>query len=101
MQYYSLTHDASGRKIKKRNPTGEVFAKYKKPMNGVNKMPSYSYRGMDAQYVSREATVYSCHKTESPKYTGTLVKGISTMHKSNAVPIINKEEAKEHASMRR
>ena len=26
-------------------------------------------------------------------YTGTLVKGIATMHKSNAVPVINKEEA--------
>lgn len=40
-------------------------------------------------------------KVESPKYTGTLIKGISTMHKSNLVPIINQEEAKEHASMRR
>jgi len=30
-----------------------------------------------------------------------LVKGISTMHKSNAVPIINEEQAKEHANMRR
>jgi hypothetical protein len=101
MRYYSLTHDYDGRKIKKRKPKGEVFTKYKKPMSGVNKMPSYSYRGMDTQYASREATVYTCHKTESPKYTGTLVKGISTMHKSNAVPIINESEAKEHASMRR
>ena len=40
-------------------------------------------------------------KIDPPKYTGTLVKGISTMHKSNAVPILNQEEAKEHASMRR
>lgn len=43
----------------------------------------------------------SCARKESPKYTGTLVKGISTMHKSNAVPIIDEREAKEHASMRR
>lgn len=40
-------------------------------------------------------------KVESKKYTGTLVKGISTMHKSNAVPIIDESEAKEHANMRR
>lgn len=40
-------------------------------------------------------------KVEPQKYTGTLVKGISTMHKSNAVPILSKEEAKDHASMRR
>lgn len=34
-------------------------------------------------------------------YTGTLIKGIATMHKSNAVPIINDEQAKEISSMRR
>ena len=34
-------------------------------------------------------------------YTGTLIKGIATMHKSNAVPIINDQEAKDIASMRR
>lgn len=34
-------------------------------------------------------------------YTGTLVTGIATMHKSNAVPIINKEQAIEIANMRR
>lgn len=40
-------------------------------------------------------------KSEPMKYTGTLVKGISTMHKSNAVPIIDAQEAKDHANMRR
>ena len=34
-------------------------------------------------------------------YTGTKVKGIGTMHKSNAVPIFSDEEAKEISSMRR
>lgn len=34
-------------------------------------------------------------------YTGTLIKGIATMHKSNAVPVINKEQATEISSMRR
>jgi hypothetical protein len=38
---------------------------------------------------------------DSPRYTGTLVKGIGTMHKSNAVPIINEEEMKDIARMRR
>lgn len=42
-----------------------------------------------------------CSKREPNQYTGTLVKGIATMHKSNAVPIIDKEQAKEIASMRR
>lgn len=40
-------------------------------------------------------------RKETPRYTGTYVKGISTMHKSNAVPIVSKEEAMEHSQMRR
>jgi hypothetical protein len=35
------------------------------------------------------------------KYTGTLVKGIATMHKSNAVPVISQQEAEDIAKMRR
>ena len=34
-------------------------------------------------------------------YTGTKVKGIATMHKSNAVPIFSDEEAVDIAHMRR
>jgi hypothetical protein len=34
-------------------------------------------------------------------YTGTKVKGIGTMHKSNAVPIFSDDEAREISSMRR
>jgi hypothetical protein len=34
-------------------------------------------------------------------YTGTKVKGIATMHKSNAVPVFSNEEAVEISKMRR
>jgi hypothetical protein len=37
----------------------------------------------------------------SPQYTGTKVKGIGTMHKSNAVPVFSDEEAHDIATMRR
>ena len=37
----------------------------------------------------------------SPVYTGTKVKGIATMHKSNAVPVFSDEEAVEISRMRR
>jgi hypothetical protein len=38
----------------------------------------------------------------APKvYTGTKVKGIATMHKSNAVPVFSDEEAIEISKMRR
>lgn len=38
---------------------------------------------------------------QSPQYTGTKIKGIGTMHKSNAVPIFSDDEAKDIANMRR
>lgn len=44
---------------------------------------------------------HDCSKKESPVYTGTKVKGIGTMHKSNAVPIFSDEEAVEISKMRR
>jgi hypothetical protein len=34
-------------------------------------------------------------------YTGTAMKGIGTLHKSNAVPIFSQEEAEDQAKMRR
>lgn len=37
----------------------------------------------------------------SPVYTGTKVKGIATMHKSNAVPVFSDEEAADISKMRR
>jgi hypothetical protein len=43
----------------------------------------------------------ACTKPAPKQYTGTKVKGIGTMHKSNAVPIFSDEEAKDIATMRR
>lgn len=40
-------------------------------------------------------------KKPAPVYTGTLIKGIATMHKSNAVPVFNNEQAQDIAKMRR
>lgn len=40
-------------------------------------------------------------KAPTKIYTGTLIKGIATMHKSNAVPVINEEQAIDIARMRR
>jgi hypothetical protein len=42
-----------------------------------------------------------CTKKENPVYTGSAIKGIGTMHKSNAVPIFSDEQAVEIATMRR
>ena len=44
----------------------------------------------------------SCAKRESQQYTGDLIIGIGTMHKSNAVPIMRgTKQAEEIAKMRR
>lgn len=81
-------------------PRGETYKKY------VPKEPTYDIRTQP--YRRDEGVVYKSApmgsvgaKVESQKYTGTLVKGISTMHKSNAVPIIDQEQATEIAQMRR
>ena len=40
-------------------------------------------------------------KKDANVYTGDYIKGIATMHKSNAVPITSKEQAIDSANMRR
>jgi hypothetical protein len=42
-----------------------------------------------------------CTKAPDKVYTGDKIKGIGTMHKSNAVPIFSNEEAVEISKMRR
>ena len=54
------------------------------------------------KYPSLETFQGSCTKPIHGKvYTGTAMKGIGTLHKSNAVPIFTDEEARDQASMRR
>lgn len=88
-------------RIKKPDPRDR---KYFKPL--VRK-PDWRSIAMDEhrqKYPSLEISTIDnggCRKKESPKYTGTLIKGIATMHKSNAVPVIDDQHAKDIARMRR
>ena len=50
---------------------------------------------------SRDTGWVPCVKHTDQAYTGTKVKGIGTMHKSNAVPIFSDEEAIDISKMRR
>ncbi len=60
------------------------------------------YRGADQPKIpSLPFTGGPCLKPEQKVYTGTKVKGIGTMHKSNAVPIFSDEEAVDISKMRR
>lgn len=64
-------------------------------------VPPKTYVRETPNYPSLETGKGIAERIEPQKYTGTLVKGIATMHKSNAVPVINEEEAKDIANMRR
>ena len=53
-------------------------------------------------YPSLDTGTYSAYAKESPKYTGDLIVGIGTMHKSKAIPIMrDTDQAKDIARMRR
>lgn len=91
-EYIQIIH---GLKPKPKNNTYDTFKE-------LDVSPRYRTSGTEhipSRFSGGSAN--SCSKKEPMRYTGTLIKGISTMHKSNAVPIIDEREAKEHASMRR
>lgn len=77
--------------------------KTKASSTGTYKPQPEPYRRQTAHHPSLMTTGgdYSCTKPAPKVYTGTLIKGIATMHKSNAVPVINDQEAKDIATMRR
>ncbi len=63
--------------------------------------PPKTWRGSDAPKLPSRDTGGNAVLRPSPVYTGTKVKGIATMHKSNAVPVFSDEEAVAISSMRR
>jgi len=93
---------------KKRKVKGVIARKYSRSSTilGVEKLPSLSYGSRAGADTARNIQslqtdrIYT-EKRESLKYTGTLVKGIATMHKSNAVPVIDEEQMKDISRMRR
>lgn len=51
------------------------------------------------KYPSSNSMNGSTAKKEQQVYTGDLIVGIATMHKSNAVPVMNKQQAKDISRM--
>ena len=93
---------------KKRKQKGVVAKKYNKSsaILGVEKLPSLSYGSRVGADTARNIQSLNSdkiftEKRESLMYTGTLVKGIAMMHKSNAVPVIDEEQMKDISRMRR
>lgn len=81
--------------VKKYEPKKPV--KYK----AVTWQPTKSYVRETPHIPSLNTTGGSATKAQPKVYTGTKVMGIATLHKSNAVPVFNSQEAVEISSMRR
>jgi len=101
MMFIDLNRYNTSKPKKKRKVRGEVYEKYVSPEFKPYVPPRHTAYRETPIYPSVTSASCTTSKVEPKRYTGTLVKGISTMHKSNAVPIIDEREAKEHASMRR
>jgi len=64
--------------------------------------PNNTYRRETPNYPSMCSMDGSTAKKERQEYTGDLIVGIATMHKSNAVPVMRgTDQAKDIAQMRR
>lgn len=65
-------------------------------------VPAANWRGSDIPKIpSRDTGAGNATLKPAKVYTGTKVKGIATMHKSNAVPVFSDEEAVDISRMRR
>jgi len=96
MIYGSNNYTADGRR-KKKSSTKSA----RHPTKGIRPNTPEPYRRQTVSYTSAPDTTGVAPRLHTMYYTGTLVKGIGTMHKSNAVPVINEEEMKDLARMRR
>jgi hypothetical protein len=73
------------------------------PKHGVKKAPMHaeSLRRESPKIPSGDGMAYTPMSKAPKEYTGTFVKGISTLHKSNSVPVTNDEDIIAIARMRR
>ena len=85
-------------KLKPKFSTGPYNAPKKTITDFMPKTPP----GRETAPVPSQDTGWvTCVKTQDNEYTGTKVKGIATLHKSNGVPVFSDEEAKDISKMRR
>jgi hypothetical protein len=110
-------------KSKKKSKTKKEIAEYQAWLDNLNKQKTNFSKKNTGKViittanipkllipVGRDSKVYpskvtpggDCTKpVKGNVYTGTAMKGIGTLHKSNAVPIFSNEEAIDQANMRR
>ena len=92
--------DASWQEILNKYDTKKVVKEIKQTLKDVYKLNIPE--GRSSRHIpSRDTGLGNATLTAPKVYTGTKVKGIATMHKSNAVPVFSDEEAVEISKMRR
>jgi|SRR6056300_1489726 len=106
----SLRYDPTGRKRKNHaaNRVKKKAVEFKpitievSSLDKLRAQQAVQYKSLMEEYMeSGNYPKSDTSKKETMKYTGTLVKGIATMHKSNAVPVISQQEAEDISKMRR
>jgi hypothetical protein len=98
--------DESWKELQKRWAVEIEDKKKKRAMSAGSLSESYSLkipegRNTTSHIKSRGDGTGSATLAAPKVYTGTKVKGIATMHKSNAVPVFSDEEAVDISRMRR
>ena len=87
--------------VKKQRPE---FKAMRPNLDNLRAQQEKQYNSLMEEYMKNgnyHEIMSDCTRKENPVYTGTLVKGIATMHKSNAVPVISQQEAEDISKMRR
>lgn len=85
-----------------KNSYGVSTTSKKSKDTSVYNPPKLRYRGQELLKAPSLCNgVGSCAKQETPVYSGDAMIGISTMHKSNCVPVFSQEQAKDISKMRR
>jgi len=98
--------DASWKELLKKHNIEQEERKRKRAMSSDSLAGSYSLaipegRNTTAHLKSLNSGLGVATLPAPKVYTGTKVKGIATMHKSNAVPVFSDEEAVDISKMRR
>lgn len=103
----SIRYSTTGKRRKTKaftKPPKRIESKRIQVSPEIYKRQEEQYKSLMEEYMKNgeyHKIAGDCTKKESPKYTVNLIKGIATMHKSNAVPVISQQEAEDIARMRR
>lgn len=113
LEQYTRDLAARNKQLKQQGRHSEIMTidQYVAYVTGTAKSPKKSsksvvetkqlYRPAEQSIPSLDTGVGIAGRSEPKQYTGTLVKGLMTMHKSNLVPVINEDEIRAITTMRR